>query len=316
MSKKHRIFIDGESGTTGLQIKQRLVNHPGIEIVSIAPELRKDAAAKAKLMSEVEVVVLCLPDDAAKEAAAQAESLGCKILDPSSAHRVAEGWVFGLPEMAPGQREAIRAARKISNPGCYATGAIVLLRPLVDAGLIPTDAAYSINAVSGYTGGGKKMIEQYENADGSVKSDAPSYVLYGLDFKHKHIPEIVRWSRLKTRPFFLPAVVPLAQGMLVSVALEDTDGEALHAAYAKHYAGERFVRLRELGWTDPGTAPYLEPHGTEGGNYVDIHVYASKEFKRTVVIAKLDNLGRGASGTAVQNLNLMLGLPEETAVGL
>lgn len=313
--KQHKIFIDGESGTTGLQIRARLRNHPHIEVVSIDHEKRRDIDAKRRLMQSVDVTVLCLPDDAAKESAALAIDAGCRVLDASSAHRTAAGWVFGMPELCPGQRDAMRDAAQVSNPGCYATGAILLLRPLIDDGLLDADVAYPITAVSGYTGGGTKLIDKYEAAS----AQPPSFAAYGLDFSHKHIPEIQTWSRLAARPFFLPSVGNYRQGMLVFIQVaheRDDRSTQFQHALERRYKGERFVEVCPYNEIDPDTAPYLTPHSMEGSNSVRLNVFGAKDGSKSLLVAKLDNLGKGASGAAVQNLNVMLGLDEGIATVL
>lgn len=308
----YRVFIDGQAGTTGLQIRQRLALHPHIEVVTIAHELRRDNQARRELMAAVDVTVLCLPDDAARESAQLAEDAGCRVLDASSAHRTEPGWVFGLPELAPGQREAIACARQVANPGCYATGGITLLRPLISQGLLPADAVYCINAISGYTGGGTKLVEQY--AEGG-----PAYSAYALDFSHKHIPEIQTWSQLSARPVFQPAVGNFDQGMLVFIPVVHAAGHSrdLHTALQQWYEGETFVKVQAFNVIDPTTAPMLTPHGTNGSNNIELFVLANPAYSdRTLLIARLDNLGKGASGAAVQNLNIMLGLPERLCTNL
>ena len=298
------IFIDGEAGTTGLQIREKLAGVSGLELRSLPPEARKDAAAKQKVYGEVDVVILCLPDEAAKEAAHLIGAMGAdapRVIDASSAHRVAPGWTYGFPELAAGQAEAVAKADKVANPGCHATGAIALLRPLTDAGVISRDAGVSIGSVSGYSGGGKSMIEAYETGK------APAFELYGLKLEHKHMPEIQLYSGLTARPVFTPSVGNFRQGMLVSVPLHldalpsKPKAADLAAVFNKHYRGRKHFRIVE------SDGARIEPESLNGTNDIEIHVYPNEARRQALLVAKFDNLGKGASGAAVQNLMLMLG---------
>jgi N-acetyl-gamma-glutamyl-phosphate reductase len=305
-SNQPSVFIDGEAGTTGLGIRQRLETMPGIVLRSLPAAQRRDTSARQDMMAACDVVVLCLPDDAAREAVGLARALGNdapKLLDASTVHRVDPEWTYGFPEMTPDQPRWIAGARNVSNPGCYPTGAIGLLRPLVEAGLIPPDYPITINAVSGYSGGGRSMIEAHDHDGG------PAFELYALGLEHKHVPEIERFAGLSRRPIFMPSVGHFRQGMLVSVPLYLDElpgrpiGADLREALRAFYEGSEYVAV--MAGNGQST---LEPEALNDTNRLELYVWGNEARRHAVLVARLDNLGKGASGAAVQNLRLMLDL--------
>jgi N-acetyl-gamma-glutamyl-phosphate reductase len=311
----YRVFVDGQEGTTGLRIHEYLAQRKDIEVLRIAADKRKDADERARLLNAADVAFLCLPDAAAREAAALVSNPATCLIDASTAHRTAAGWAFGLPELCPEQRGLIRASKRISNPGCHATGFILLVRPLVDAGLVPAGLPLTATSITGYSGGGKKMIEQYQ-AGGDPALDAPRP--YGLQMAHKHLPEITVHSRLSMPPVFMPIVGRFYKGLTVSVPLHlfqlkaGSTGDQLHATLEARYAGEQFIRVMPL--RDPGTLEhgFFDVQANNDTNRVDLFVFANES--RAVLMARLDNLGKGASGAAVQAMNVHLGVDE--ALGL
>ena len=317
MANAPKVFIDGEAGTTGLQIRERLIGRTDLQLVSIDPTKRKDADARAEMLNSADAVILCLPDDAAKEAVSLVSNPDTVIIDASTAYRTAEGWAYGFPELDKEQRGKIAASKRISNPGCYPTGAIALTRPLVSAGILPPELPVSYNAVSGYSGGGKAMIAEFEDDSAANFTKVP-FRIYGLSQAHKHVPEMQKHGGLLTRPFFAPAVGRYMQGMLVEmplhfVTLHGTPSlGAIHEALADHYAGERFVEVASL--DEAKSLTTLDPEGLNGTNRLKLFVFGSDTSGQARLVALLDNLGKGASGAAVQNLNIALGLDE--AAGL
>lgn len=317
---KHRVFVDGQEGTTGLRIHEYLAQRDDIEVLRIDPELRKDAAERARLLNAADVAFLCLPDAASRDAAALVTNPQTCLIDASTAHRTAPGWAFGLPELAPEQRAAIRASKRIANPGCHASAFILLLRPLVDAGLIPSTAPVTATSITGYSGGGKSMIRDYEAALASTGvSPAPDAPLaaprpYALALSHKHLPEMKTHTGLALPPVFMPVVGPFYKGLTVSVPLHLSQlggalGAAeLHAALQQRYAGERFIRVMPLRDEATIAGGFFEVQGCNDTNRVDLFVFASDT--QVLLMARLDNLGKGASGAAVQAMNVHLGVDE------
>jgi len=312
-----KVFIDGEVGTTGLQIKSRLEGRSDLELLSIDETRRKDAEARREMLNAADLVILCLPDDAAREAVSLIENDKVRVIDASTAHRVADGWVYGFPEMESGQAEHIAKAGRVTNPGCYALTSVSILHPLIMAGLLPVGAPVTINAISGYSGGGKKLIAAFEDPADADYTEAPFYA-YGLTLQHKHLPEITHWSGLAQPPVFVPSVGRYAQGMIVQIplalwSLSGTPSAAkIQSALRSFYAGRRFVTVAEMAET--AAMSKLDPEGLNGTNELRLHVFSNTAGDQAVVAGLIDNLGKGASGQAVQNLNIMLGLPEDAGL--
>jgi N-acetyl-gamma-glutamyl-phosphate reductase len=312
---KHAVFVDGQEGTTGLRIHEYLAKRSDVEVLRIDPDKRKDAAERARLLNESDVSFLCLPDVASREAAFMVTNPNTCLIDASTAHRTTPGWAFGLPELAPGQRDLLRATKRIANPGCHATAFILLLRPLVDAGLASRELAVSATSITGYSGGGKKMIEQYEGAsEPKLTSPRP----YALGLQHKHIPEMMTHTGLAVAPIFLPIVGNFYKGLAVSVPLHlsqlkgGTRAEDVHGALTRHYAGEQFIRVMPLHDAAALDEGFFDVQACNDTNRVDLFVLGNE--RQLVLMARLDNLGKGASGAAVQAMNVHLGLDE--ALGL
>mmetsp|Transcript_19248 Transcript_19248/g.24809 ORF Transcript_19248/g.24809 Transcript_19248/m.24809 type:complete len:355 (+) Transcript_19248:122-1186(+) len=313
-----KIFIDGEAGTTGLQVRERLAARKDIEVISIPDDLRKDEDTRKKLINEADVVILCLPDDASIQAASwvEADNDRTVLIDASTAFRIHKDWVYGFPELSPEQRKKLENTKRISNPGCYPTGFISLTRPLTDAGILPKGTPLTVNAISGYSGGGKGLMEIYETADHEP------WGTYGLNLAHKHVPEMAEYSGLGTKPIFQPAVASFDQGMVVSVPLhygwlkEGTTGEAIHQVLSKYYENSNFIKVMPMGMDAVKDklvrGGFLAPDTLKNTNNMELFVFPNDEDGQVLLIARLDNLGKGASGAAVQNMNIALGF-EETA---
>jgi N-acetyl-gamma-glutamyl-phosphate reductase len=309
----YKIFVDGQEGTTGLRIHEMLARRSDVQVLRIDPDKRKDSAERARLLNAADVAFLCLPDAAAREAAALVTNPNTCLIDASTAHRTVAGWTFGMPELAPDQRTKLRAGKRIANPGCHATPFILLLRPLVDAGLVPANLPVSATSITGYSGGGKKMIEQYEAA-GERKLTSPRP--YGLTLAHKHVPEMMGHTGLSTKPIFTPIVANFYKGLAVSVPLHfsqlkaGTDGALIQRVLAERYAGERFVKVKPL--MDPGVMEadggYFDVQACNDTNDCELFVFADEG--RVVLMGRIDNLGKGASGAAVQCMNVHLGVDE------
>ena len=310
-----KVFIDGEVGTTGLQIRARLEGRGDVTLARLPEAERKDLERRREMLNSADLVVLCLPDDAAREAVSLIDNPDVRVIDASSAHRTAEGWVYGMPEFDAGQTAKIAAAKRVTNPGCYAITGVSMLRPLVSAGLIPHDFPVTINAISGYSGGGKKLIANFEDKGDAGYTEAP-FRVYGLALEHKHTEEIRAWSGLDNRPLFVPSIARFRQGMIVQVPLQlwalpgKPSPADIHAALAGHYAGCRFVSVASLEETSAMSG--LEPEAVNGTNELRLHVFGNAARGQAVVMGLIDNLGKGASGQAVQNINIMLG-QDETA---
>lgn len=314
------IFIDGEAGTTGLQIRARLAGRSDLEIVSIDPDKRKDDRERSRLLNSVDLAVLCLHDDLARAAVAMIHNPQTRVLDASTAHRVMTGWTYGFPELTSDQAALIQDSHRVANPGCYAQNAIALLRPLVDALLIPSDAPLSVSGVQGYSGGGRQLIDAVEGRGGEHHLNG-AYRGYGLNLEHKHLPEIRAYSRLETDPIFTPAVGRWLQGMLVQIPLHlshlprKPSAADLHAALEARYAGQRFVKVLPLIENASATTA-LDPETLNGTNRLEIMVFGNAKKQQALLVARADNLGKGASGAAAQNIDAMLGLAGDWDYGL
>jgi N-acetyl-gamma-glutamyl-phosphate reductase len=313
MSVANKVFIDGQAGTTGLEIAARLRARQDIDLLEIDDAQRKDPVRRRTYLNEADLVVLCLPDDAAREAVALLGNGRARVLDASSAHRVAPGWTYGLPELNPAQREAVRTSHRVSVPGCYPTGFVLSVRPLIDAGLLAPAQPLSVHGVSGYSGGGRSMIDRYRQSESQGIAGVKPTMTYGLTLTHKHVPEMQCYSGTGTRPLFTPIVGHYYKGMLVHVPLANQwlNGARpadVHAVLSERYADEACVNVLPLGAEGALDGGYLSPLGANDTNRVDLMVFGNETH--TLLISRYDNLGKGASGAAIQCLNLLLGIDE------
>ena len=310
-----RVFVDGQEGTTGLRIHEYLAARSDVEVLRAAPELRKDAGERKRLLNAADVAFLCLPDTAARESVAMIDNPRTCVIDASTAHRTDPGWVFGMPELAPDQRKGIRGSKRLANPGCHSTGFILLMRPLVDAGVVPRSALVTATSITGYSGGGRRMIEQYQaGTDSHLDSPRP----YALGLAHKHIPEMTTHARLETAPLFMPIVGDFYKGLAVSIPLHlaslkrGATAEHMNAILAERYGGERFVRVMPLRDAETLGAGHFDVQACNDTNGVDLFVFGNDT--QALLMARLDNLGKGASGAAVQTMNVHLGIDEATGL--
>ncbi|NKB21111.1 MAG: N-acetyl-gamma-glutamyl-phosphate reductase [Alphaproteobacteria bacterium] len=314
----YKVFIDGEEGTTGLQIRDRLETRSELTLIHLADSDRKNAEARRAALIESDVAILCLPDAAALEAVTLVEGEETRLIDASTAHRTTEGWVYGFPEMDLDQRERIAIANRVTNPGCYPTGAIALLTPLISGGLLPADHPITINAVSGYSGGGKPLIARMENEE-EESAISSAYFAYGLGLEHKHVPEILQYSGLANRPLFVPSVGKFRQGMIVQIPLQlwslanKPSVDTVYEVLRDYYTDQTFVVVANSSDAEAHLGS-LDPEDLNDTNYLKLFVFGNEAHGQVVLIAQLDNLGKGASGQAVQNLNIMLGIPEGTGL--